>query len=329
MTRTPAVAYSSSGPPEVFEDVEIDVPDPGDHDLLVEVRAVSVNPVDVKSRSGRDPQGTPKVLGYDAAGVVVAVGAEVDRFTPGDEVFYAGSIDRPGTNAGHHLVDQRIVGHKPRSVDFADAAALPLTSITAWESLFDHLELTADTIGSILIIGAAGGVGSMVVQLAAQLTSLAVIGTASRRESADWATRLGVHDIIDRHQLAESVRAVAPDGVDYIFSPFSAGNIERYAEVLKPRGHVVAIDEPEGLDLVPLKAKSVSWHWEYMFTRPLYEPDDLYQGALLERVSGLVDSGQLVSTRTVTLEGLNAATLAEAHRRVEGSSAIGKVVVTF
>jgi NADPH:quinone reductase len=328
VAKTAAVAYTKPGPADVLHDVEIDVPDPEGHDLLVEVRAVSVNPADVKMRAGSDPGGTARVLGYDAAGVVLAVGEKVTRFAPGDEVFYAGSIARPGTNAARHLVSENIVGSKPASLDFADAAAIALTGITAWETLFDRFALTNDTAGTLLIMGAAGGAGSMVSQLARKLTRLTVIGTASRGASADWAAKLGVHHVVDRARLVEEVRRAAPEGVDYIFSPFSAGNIGHYAELLRPRGQIVAIDDPPGLDLMPLKSKSITWHWEFMFTRPLFEPDDLTQHELLERIAALVDAGQIVTTRTRTLQGVNAATLREAHREVEQSASIGKLVVT-
>jgi NADPH2:quinone reductase len=327
VTETAAVAYFEPGPPDVLQDVELDVPDPTGEDLLVEVRAISVNPVDVKARAAEDPGGQPKVLGYDAAGVVAATGSDASRFRAGDEVFYAGSIGRPGTYAHHHLVNESIVGHKPKSVDFADAAALPLTSITAWESLFDRFGLTRNATGTILIMGAAGGVGSMVTQFSRRLTALEIVGTAARGESAEWATSLGVHHVVDHHQLLDEVRAVAQDGLDYIFSPFSAGNIENYAELLRPRGQIVAIDEPEHLDLLALKPKSITWHWEFMFTRPLFEPDDHYQHDLLEQVAALVDAGEIRSTRTQTLDGINAETLREAHREIEKSASIGKLVI--
>ncbi|GAA3231883.1 zinc-binding alcohol dehydrogenase family protein [Dactylosporangium siamense] len=292
------------------------IPAPGPRDLQVRVRAVSVNPVDHKVRRG----GGDKVLGWDAAGEVVAVGSEVSLFTPGDEVYYAGSIDRPGTNSRLHLVDERIVGRKPRSLDFAGAAALPLTTITAWETLFDRFRLDAGSTGTLLVLGAAGGVGSMVIQLARALTGLTVIGSASRDESRKWALDLGAHDVVDHHDL--------PEGVDYIFSPSTAGRIERFAEILRPGGAITAIDEPEGLDLLPLKAKSISFHWELMFTRPLFQtPDMIVQHDLLDRVADLVDAGAIRSTLTTRLSPINAATITRAHEMVEGGHMVGKVVV--
>jgi zinc-binding alcohol dehydrogenase family protein len=332
MTRNMrAVGYRESLPisdPNSLVDAELPRPEPGPHDLRVGVEAVSVNPADTKVRLSSDPGGQLKVLGYDAAGVVDAVGAEVTRFAPGDEVYYAGSIGRPGTDSAFHLVDERIVGHKPASLDFADAAALPLTAITAWESLFDRFRLDGNSAGTLLVMGAAGGVGSMVVQLARALTGVTVIGTASRPESRDWVTKLGAHHVVNHHgDLVENVRAVAPDGVDHIFSPFSAGNVEAYVELLRPGGSVTAIDEPEGLELLPLKAKSLTWHWELMFTRPLFAPDDPAQHELLEEVARMVDAGTLRTTVAEHLTPINAATLRRAHELVESGAMAGKVVI--
>lgn len=330
-TRTTAVGALRALPinhPESLLDVEIEVADPGPHDLLVDVRAVSVNPVDVKVRAGLPDSAEPRILGFDAAGVVVATGAEVTAFRTGDEVYYAGSIDRAGSNAGLQLVDSRITGHKPVSLDFAEAAALPLTTITAWETLFDRFRLGPDSTGKLLVLSAAGGVGSMVTQLANELTNVEVIGTASRLESADWARRMGARHVADHHELVAEVRKVAPDGIQYVFSPVSGQNIEAYAELLTPRGEIVAIDEPEGMDLLPLKEKSLTWHWELMFTRPLHEPESPAQRELLDEVARLVDAGRVRTTLTTRLDGLTAAHLREAHRMVEQGHMVGKVVVT-
>ncbi|NWJ73383.1 zinc-binding alcohol dehydrogenase family protein [Pseudonocardia sp. ICBG1122] len=312
--------------PECLVDAEIEVGAPGPHDLLVDVRAVSVNPVDGKVRSSFDAADGPRVLGFDAAGVVVEVGDRVQGYAPGDEVYYAGAIDRPGSNAHRQLVDSRIVGRKPSTLDFAAAAALPLTSITAWECLHDHLRVTADTTGTLLVVSAAGGVGSMVLQLGRR-TGLTLVGTASRTESADWARQMGAHAVADHHDLVGTVREVAPDGVQYVFSPVSAGNVEAYAELMTPRGIVVAIDEPEGLDTLPLKTKSQAWHWELMFTRPLSEPGSTVQREILDEVSRLVDAGELRTTETRRLQGLTAASLREAHRLIESGGTVGKIVV--
>lgn len=329
MSSVPAVVAPRPLPvddPECLVDAEIEVGAPGPHDLLVDVCAVSVNPVDGKVRSSFDPADGPKVLGFDAAGVVVEVGDRVQGYAPGDEVYYAGAIDRPGSNAHRQLVDSRIVGRKPSTLDFAAAAALPLTSITAWECLHDHLRVTADTTGTLLVVSAAGGVGSMVLQLARR-TGLTLVGTASRTESADWARQMGAHAVADHHDLVGTVREVAPDGVQYVFSPVSAGNVEAYAELMTPRGIVDAIDEPEGLDTLPLKTKSQAWHWELMFTRPLSEPGSTVQREILDEVSRLVDAGELRTTETRRLQGLTAASLREAHRLVESGGTVGRIVV--
>src|SRR5829696_5719255 len=238
MPMAKAVAYRRSGPLDgagALLDVEVRIPRAAGHDLLVEVRAVSVNPVDVKLRAGSDPGGQPRVLGFDAAGVVVGVGAEVSDFAVGDEVFYAGSVARAGSYASHQLVDERIVGRKPASLDFAEAAAVPLTGITAWEALFERLRADA---GTLLVVAGAGGVGSMVIQLARQRTGMTVVATASRPESVEWCRRMGAHQVVHPRTLLDEVAAST---VDAVITPFSDGNVEGFATVLKPRGAVVAI----------------------------------------------------------------------------------------
>jgi NADPH:quinone reductase len=304
-------------------DLELPIPQPGEHDLLVRVEAVSVNPADVKQRAGSDPHGRPTVLGYDAAGVVQRVGSAVTRFAPGDEVFYAGSIGGPGTDAQFHLVDERLTGPKPASLDFAAAAALPLTTITAWESLFDRLRLTSSSTGTLLVLGAAGGVGSVLVQLARQLTGVRIIGTASRPDSQQWVRDQGAHEVVNHH---DGFAALA-DSVDYVFTPHSAGMIDTFAKILRPYGEIVAIDEPDGMDLLPLKSKSIAWHWELMFTRALYDPESHAQHDILAQVSALVDKSVLRSTITSRIDGINAANLRRAHAQVETGSAIGKTVL--
>jgi zinc-binding alcohol dehydrogenase family protein len=325
-----AVGYHTPLPvtdPDCLLDVKLPEPEPGPHDVLVRVEAVSVNPADVKTRGHAEPPGGFAVLGFDGAGVVERAGPAVTRFRPGDEVFYAGSVRRPGSNAELQAVDERIVGHKPASLSMAEAAAMPLTSITAWEALFDHLRLNRDSTGTLLVVAAAGGVGSMVTQLAAAGTALTVIGTASRAESAAWARQMGAHEIVDHHGgLAGQVLAAQPEGIEYVVSPYSDKNVDEYAELLRPRGHVVAMDQVTSIQA--LKAKSITWHWELMFTRPSLEPSDDYQHRLLDEVAQLVDAGLLRTTMTTTLGPLNAETLREAHRLVETSSTIGKVVVT-
>jgi NADPH2:quinone reductase len=327
-----AVAYRKSLPisdPESLVDVQLPVPEPGPRDLLVRVEAVSVNPVDVKVRAGSDPAGSEKVIGWDAAGVVVAIGSEVNLFAVGDEVFATGEITKPGTNSRFYVVDERIAGRKPASLSFAEAAALPLTAITAWESVFEKFGLRRESEGVLLVLGAAGGVGSILIQLVRALTGVTVVATASRPESREWVKELGAHHVADHHDLVASVRAVAPDGVDWIFSPHSAGQIEAFAELLVPRGQVVAIDEPPGLDLVPLKDKSITWHWELMFTRALYGARDLVeQHDILEDVAKLVDDGRLRTTMTTELQPFDAQTMRKAHALVEDGHTVGKVVVS-
>jgi NADPH:quinone reductase len=316
--------------PSSLVDFRMPMPTPGPHDLLVRVHAASVNPVDTKIRRFSPTQdGEPRILGFDAAGTVVAVGPEVSRFAVGDNVFYAGVTNRPGSNAEFQLVDERIVGRKPATLDFAQAASLPLTTITAWESLFHHLALGPESTGTILVVGAAGGAGSMTTQLARTQTRLEVIATASRPESSAFAVELGAHHVVDHSApLAEQVAAIAPDGVDYVFSAYSPQQVEAYVDLLRPLGHIVAIDRAgEPLDV--LQPKSITWHCELMFTRPLLLPEDDYQHRLLEKASELIDTGVLRSTATEVLDGLQAATLREAHRMVESQAMIGKVVIDY
>lgn len=331
--QTSAVAYTKSLPvedPESLVDTQVPVPAVGPRDLLVEVRAVSVNPVDVKVRASTDPGGEPKVLGFDAAGIVRDVGPEVTFFAPGDEVFYAGSIQRPGTNSALHAVDERIVGRKPTTLSFAEAAALPLTAVTAWECLFDKLRLSADSVGTLLVVGGSGGVGSVLLQLVeALLPGVRTIATSSRPETDEWVRGLGADSTVDhRGDLREELRAAAPDGVDWIFTAHSTGQLELYADVLKPFGQIVAIDDPETMDVVPLKSKALTWHWELMFTRSLHDALDVAeQHRILDEVARLVDDGTLRTTVTRTLTPIDAEQLREAHRLVEDGHVIGKVVV--
>lgn len=326
-----AVVTRSGGPLEGSESlVDATIPGPGQptgHDVLVQISAVSVNPVDVKVRAGGD--GSEKVLGWDASGTVVAVGDQATLFQPGDEVFYAGSLTRSGTYAAQQLVDERIVGRKPRTLSHAEAAALPLTAITAWESLFDKLRLDKTSKGTILVLGAAGGVGSILIQLAKALTGLRVIASASRPESADWARSLGADEVVDhsRDDLAAQILAVAPEGVDYVFTPQSAGRIPLFTEVVRPFGQIVAIDDERDLDMLALKRKAISWHWELMFTRPMTGWDLIAQHHLLDKVADLVDAGTIRTTLTKELTPIDAAQLREAHRIVESGHTVGKVVV--
>lgn len=326
-----AIGYSTNLPatdPAALTERTIETPTPGPHDLVVEVVAVSVNPVDVKLRAGA-PSGGFRVLGFDAAGIVRATGEKVTLFSPGDEVFYAGSIDRPGTNQRLHLVDERIVGRKPVALSFADAAALPLTAITAWETLFDRFALTQESTGTLLVIGATGGVGSAMLQLAeALLPGVTVIATASDPERAAWARDLGAeHTVNHRGDLAAEVLALAPGGVDWLFTAHSDGQIPLYAQIVRPFGEITAIDDGPR-DVSPLKSKSITWHWELMFTRPVQQTDDLIeQHRLLNRVADLADEGRLRTTAIRTLSPITAETLREAHELVETGRTIGKVVL--
>ncbi|AWK86274.1 zinc-binding alcohol dehydrogenase family protein [Azospirillum thermophilum] len=335
-----AVAYSKPLPaddPASLQDITLDRPVATGHDLLVRVEAVSVNPVDTKlRRNATPPEGSPRVLGFDAAGVVEAVGPDVTLFRPGDAVFYAGSIDRPGTNAEYHLVDERIVGRKPASLDFAEAAALPLTSITAWEMLFDRLGIARTGAAggeegkSLLVVGGAGGVGSMAVQLARRLTGLTVIATASRPETEAWVRELGAHHVVNHHgSIPDQVRALGIEGVDYIFSTTATDrHFAGLAEIVAPQGHIGLIDDPEPIDVRLLKRKSVALHWELMFTRPVFRTADMIaQHRLLTEVSALVDDGTLRTTLTGTLGRIDAATLRRAHALIESGTARGKLVL--
>ncbi|MET0288990.1 MAG: zinc-binding alcohol dehydrogenase family protein [Pseudoxanthomonas sp.] len=320
--------------PDALLDVELPTPTLRDDDLLVEVKAVSVNPVDTKVRRGGSvPADQPRVLGWDAAGIVRAVGPRATRFKPGDRVWYAGDINRAGSNAELHAVDERIVGPMPATLDFAEAASLPLTAITAWELLFDRLQAhAADPVehNVLLITGAAGGVGSILTQLARRLTGLTVIGTASRAETRDWVLAHGAHHVIDHHQpWAAQLAALGIKDVTHVAGlNASAQYVQQIAEVLRPEGQFALIDDPVGLDIGPFKSKSISIHWELMYTRPIYATRTIArQHALLKRVAELVDHGDLQHTLTRRIEGINAGTLKQAHALVEAGSMIGKVVL--
>ncbi|MBL0951371.1 MAG: zinc-binding alcohol dehydrogenase family protein [Pseudomonas sp.] len=333
-----AIAYYQSLPadhPEALLDVQLDAPSPGPHDLLVEVRAISVNPVDTKIRLNVAPEhGAAKVLGWDAAGVVKAVGSEVTLFQPGDQVFYAGAIDRAGANSELHLVDERIAGPMPTSLSFAEAAALPLTAITAWELLFERLQIaegSADQGQSLLIVGAAGGVGSILTQLARRLTGLTVIGTASRPQTQAWVRELGAHHVIDHSKpLSQELARIGVGQVTHVASLTQTD--QHYAqliECLQPQGRLALIDDPlQPLDVMQLKRKSLSRHWELMFTRSLYQTNDMIeQHRLLQRVSGLVDSGVIRTTLGEHFGRIDAANLRRAHALLESGKAKGKIVL--
>ncbi|WP_065647465.1 MULTISPECIES: zinc-binding alcohol dehydrogenase family protein [Pantoea] len=329
-----AIVYSQNGLPisdeNALYDAEVAKPRPGARDLLVKINAIAVNPVDTKVRKGAATE-QPRILGWDAVGVVEAVGEAVTLFRPGDEVFYAGDISRAGSYAEYGLVDERIAGHKPRSLSDADAAALPLTSLTAWELLFDRLEVQADENAALLIVGAGGGVGSILTQLARKLTGLTIIGTASRPETEAWVQQQGAHHVINHHQpLAEQLRALGIDTVKYVASlTHTDSYYTQLIEVLAPQGKLALIDDPETLDAMPLKRKAISLHWELMFTRSLFEtPDMQRQHEILQRISQLIDEGTLKTTAGEHLGTINAASLRKAHALIESGRARGKLVLS-
>ncbi len=332
-----AVAYNTPGPidrADALLDIDLPAPVPEGHDLLVEVRAVSVNPVDTKVRNGVPaPEGGFKVLGYDASGVVKAVGPDVTLFQPGDEVWYAGTIDRPGTNSELHLVDERIVGKKPSSLPFAEAAALPLTTITAWEMLFDRLEVrrpVASAAPAVLVIGGAGGVGSIAIQLLRALTDLTVIATASRPETREWVKALGAHHVVDHSQpLAAQVEALGLGAPGWVFGTTQSDvHLEEIAKLIAPTGRFGLIDDPTELDIRPLKRKCVGVHWEWMFARPFWKLADMgEQGRLLNEVAALVDAGRIRTTATESFGRINAENLRRAHVLIESGKARGKIVL--
>ena len=332
-----AIAYYQSLPiqdPNALQDIELPEPVAGPRDVLVEVKAISVNPVDTKVRQNAQPEGgAAKVLGWDVAGVVKAVGSDVSLFKVGDKVFYAGSIARAGGNSELHVVDERIVGHMPKSLGFAEAAALPLTAITAWELLFERLAIKEgknDEQQSLLIVGAAGGVGSILTQLASQLTALKVIGTASRPETQAWVRELGADVVIDHTQpLSEALKTQGIDAVTHVASLTQTDqHLDQLVEALAPQGKFALIDDPKTFDIAKLKRKSLSLHWEFMYTRSLFEtPDMIAQHTLLNRVAELIDAGTLRTTVGEHFGTINAANLRRAHALLESGKAKGKIVL--
>lgn len=329
-----AIGYTNAGAiaaENALIEFETEIPQPGANDLLVEVRGISVNPVDVKLRANAQPDGAPRILGFDAAGVVKAVGSKVTRFRPGDEVFYAGDITRPGTNAEFHVVDERIVGRKPSSLNFADASGMALTSITAWEILFDSFGLKEGEGASetLLVIGGAGGVGSILIQLAKKLTSLNVIATASRDETRAWVKKMGADRVVNhRNPLDEEMKAI---GISPRYVAALTQTDKHYKAIqalIQPRGHIALIDDPGTLDIMPLKPKALSVSWEFMFARSMFHTEDLdVQHQLLNRVADLLDDGTLMSTVNRHSGTLSVETLRNAHEFQESGTAIGKTVL--
>ncbi len=334
-----AVGYTESLPIDdenSLRDLVISRPAPGPRDLLVRIEAVAVNPIDTKVRKRRSgTSDAPVILGWDVAGVVEAVGDEVTLFAPGDEVYYAGALTRQGCNAEYNVVDERLVGRKPKTLDFVQAAALPLTTITAWECLFDRLKLRVGKRHSddaILIIGAAGGVGSIAVQLARRLTGLTVIGTASRPETREWVERLGAHHVVDHGKpLSEEIARIGFPSVRYILAlTHTPDHWDEIMKALGPQGEICMIDETgPNADIMPLKQKAGAIHFEMMFARSSFEtPDMIEQHNLLSEVAALVDDGLIKTTLGEVVGPMNAANLRKAHAAIEAGRTIGKLVLT-
>ncbi|KVA06721.1 NADPH:quinone reductase [Burkholderia latens] len=330
-----AIVYAKAGlpidDPDALYATDVPVPTPGPRDLLVKIDAISVNPVDSKLRLGVEPGG-PRILGWDAAGTVEAVGSDVELFQPGDKVWYAGDITRPGSYAEYGLVDERIASRRPTTLGAAGAAALPLTAITAWELLFDRLNV-AERGGagqSLLVIGAGGGVGSILLQLARKLTALTVIGTASRPATHAWVAELGAHHVIDHGKpLRPQLQSLGIEQVNHVISLTHTDTYyAQIIDILKPQGQLALIDDPDTLDAMPLKRKSISLHWEFMFTRSMFRTPDMdRQHALLARVAALIDDGVLKSTVGEHLGKIDAANLRRAHALLEAGRAKGKIVL--
>jgi zinc-binding alcohol dehydrogenase family protein len=332
-----AIGYQTPGAidrEDALVDIELEKPVAKGRDLLVAVEAISVNPVDTKVRRGAAPEpGQWKVLGWDVAGRVVEVGDKVSRFKPGDEIFYAGSITRPGANSEFHLVDERIVGRKPKRLSNAEAAALPLTAITAWEMLFHRLDINKSVPGAanaVLIIGGAGGVGSIAIQLVRALTNVMVIATASRPETREWVDELGAHHVIDHSKpMADQIAALGIGAPAFVFSTTQTDrHFDDIVALIAPQGRFGLIDDPDKLDVMSFKRKAVSTHWELMFTRAMFETPDMdEQGKLLDSVAALVDDGDIITTVTDILKPINAANLKLAHSRIESGKTKGKIVL--
>ncbi|SHH30886.1 zinc-binding alcohol dehydrogenase family protein [Ferrimonas marina] len=329
-----AFGLTQAGDVDTLKALDLPTPQASGTDLLVQVKAVSVNPVDTKVRGrAAASEENPCILGFDAAGVVVAVGDRVTDFEVGDEVWYAGDLTRPGSNAEFQLVEQAIVGHKPKSLSFAEAAALPLTTITAWELLFDRLRLdqtSAYQSRDLLVIGAAGGVGSILLQLAKRLTSVRVIATASRPETQAWARELGADLVIDhRNPLSEELDKLGIDQVDDVISlTHTDSHFDEIVKVIAPQGQIALIDDPAELNVMPLKRKSVSLHWELMFTRSMFQTADrVKQQQLLNRVSTLVDEGAVKTTLDQHFGAITLDNIKRAHTLLESNKAKGKIVL--
>lgn len=321
--------------PQQFIEIQPEKPSAGEYDLLVEVRAASVNPVDTKVHKGAQKNGlqAPRILGWDASGIVREVGSKVEGFRPGDEVYYAGDLTRPGSNSTFQLVDSRITGRKPASLNWAEAAAIPLTALTAWEGLFDRLHLDRAEEGkTLLIVGGAGGVGSLAIPFARLHSKVKIIATASRPDSAQWCRDRGADLVIDYHDMPGELEKQGIKQVDYIFCLNDTdGHWEAMAKLIAPQGHICTIVEnAKPLDMEQLKLKSAALHWELMYTRSMYStPDIARQGEILNATAKLLDDGKITTSLSKTLEGLSVETLTEAHRLVLEGHMRGKVVMVY
>ncbi|ELY4081084.1 zinc-binding alcohol dehydrogenase family protein [Cronobacter sakazakii] len=329
-----AIAVNPNAP-ESFIEITLPMPQPGEYDLLVEVKAVSINPVDTKVHASLKKNGLqePRVLGWDASGVVTAVGSKVSGFKPGDEVYYAGDITRAGSNASHQLIDSRIVGHKPRTLSWAAAAAIPLTALTAWEGLFERLAIQdAGEDKTLLIIGGAGGVGSLAIPFARLHSKVKIIATASREDSAQWCRDRGADLVVNYHDLPGELAKHGIKFVDYIFILNDTdGHWAAVSQLIAPQGHICSIVENEHpLDQDALKSKSAALHWEFMYTRSMYQTADMArQGEILNEVAKLVDAGEVESALSETFHGLSVESISKAHEKVLEGHMRGKVVVEF
>ncbi|WP_412468661.1 zinc-binding alcohol dehydrogenase family protein [Pedobacter sp. KLB.chiD] len=335
-----AIGFKTSLPineSESFIMFETPVPEPKGRDLLVKIKAISVNPVDFKIRqnSAKDTVlEVPKIIGWDAVGTVEAIGEGVTFFKPGDEVYYAGDLTRSGSNAEYQLVDERIVGLKPSTLTYTEAAAMPLTALTAWESLYDRIRINdqKDKGKSILIIGGAGGVGSIAIQLAKKISGLKVIATASRAETKEWCKAMGADVVVNHKNLVEEVHAAGFKEIDFILDFVDLNSYwDILVELIKPQGHIVSITgSATPIALNKLKNKSVTFSWELMYTRSMYQTDDMEkQRQILNELTKLLDNGIIKSTLTQTFNGFTVENLKEAHRLLESGKTIGKVVIEY
>ncbi len=333
-----AIGFRKSLPitePDSFIEFETDISQPTGKDILVKINAIGINPVDYKIRqnSAKEMLGTPKIIGWDAAGIVEAIGSDVKLFKKGDSVYYAGDITRSGCNSEYQLVDERIVGFKPNTLSDAQAAAMPLTTLTAWEMLFDRIRINEkDKDNSVLIIGGAGGVGSIAIQLAKQVAGLTVIATASRPETVNWCKEQGADVVVNHKNLVEELRNSGFRYVDFILELVDVNQYwDAMCELIKPQGHIASITgSSTPVALNKLKNKSASFSWELMYTRSTFQTDDMIdQHHILNKASTLFDNGTLTSTLNNTLHGFTVVNLKEAHRLQESGKAIGKTVIEY